>query len=109
MNFYDELFEKTTELSTGTYESCTFTDCDFSDKKFSTAKFIDCTFERCNLSNASINATAFQSVTFSECKLIGLLFEHSSDFGFSVSFSGCILDNSVFYKKHMKKTAFINC
>jgi len=97
------------KLPVGEYENCRFTNCNFAEANLSKITFIDCVFDNCNLSAANINGTAFQETSFSNCKLMGLRFEDCNQFLFTVSFTGCLLNLSTFYKVKLKNTRFINC
>jgi len=91
------------------YESCVFSNCDFSKVNLSTTKFIDCDFNDCNFSEVIINDTFFQDVNFTACKMMGLHFENCNDFGFSVGFDRCILNYSSFFQMRLVKTKFEDC
>ena len=97
------------KLPVGEYENCKFINCNFAEANLSKITFIDCVFDNCNLSAANINGTAFQETSFSNCKLMGLRFEDCNQFLFTVSFTGCQLNLSTFYKMKLKNTRFINC
>lgn len=58
---------------------------------------------------AKFSGTGLKDVHFLDCKLIGLNFDHCSDFLFSADFQKCILDYASFFKKKMKKAKFIDC
>ncbi len=96
-------------IKKGEYENCIFNGCDFSNIPLSEIKFIDCEFNGCNLSIAILNGTAFQNVTFIDCKMLGLQFNACNGFGFSVSFEGCQMNHSSFFKVQLKKTKFKDC
>lgn len=108
----DSFFEKEdftlTSLKKGEYESCVFTSCNFSECDLSEFNFINCEFKDCNLSLAKLNKTAFQDVKFSGCKLLGLQFDTCNEFSLSFSFDNCLLNHSIFYKRKIKKTSFLN-
>ncbi len=107
-----DLFEKadfTKEpLPTGEYEGCRFLNCNFENADLSAIKFIECEFIGCNLSLAKLVKTAFGDVIFRDCKMLGLHFEQSSSFNFTVRFENCTLDHTSFYKVKMKSTLFSN-
>ncbi|TRX56203.1 pentapeptide repeat-containing protein [Fulvivirga sp. M361] len=96
-------------LPKGEYEDCIFTKCTLSNADLFGVNFVDCEFIQCNISTANISNTGFRQVLFKECKLLGLRFEHCSDFLFSVNFEDCQLDLSSFYKRSMKNAYFKNC
>ncbi len=104
----DEIFENIDFLLNKEYENCVFNNCDFDSIKLSEFKFIDCTFNGCNLSLAKLNRTTLQSVSFKDCKLLGIQFDECNPFGLALSFEGCQLNHSSFYKMKIKKTSFIN-
>jgi fluoroquinolone resistance protein len=102
INFAEQLLAK------GEYDNCSFINCDISNTDLSEIKFTECTFTGCNLSLAKLVKTAFREVKFKDCKLLGLHFEHCSEFGLQVGFDNCLLNHSSFYKTKMKKTVFKN-
>jgi fluoroquinolone resistance protein len=90
------------------YESCTFKNCNFSDSHLNGSRFIDTEFVNCNLSNAGIAQVTFQDVTFNNCKMLGLHFDQSNPFGFSVSFITCQLNDSIFYEVKLGRSSFLD-
>jgi uncharacterized protein YjbI with pentapeptide repeats len=108
----DQVFDKSdfkmVGLAKAVYENCTFTNCDLSNIDLTDFNFTDCEFKGCNMSLAKVVKTVFNQVTFTNCKLLGLLFENSSEFLFSVSFDHCVLNHSSFFKQKLKKTIFKN-
>ena len=104
----DKKFDRNDTLAKGEYENCIFNNCNFADGDISEFKFIDCTFNVCNFSLAKLNKTAFRDVKFKDCKMLGLRFDTCHEFGLSVSFDGCQLNLSSFYKTKIKKTVFKN-
>ena len=107
--FYNETFKSQTTLLKGEYENCTFIGQNFSSLNLSAFLFVDCSFEECDLSNASIKGTAFRTVTFTACKMLGLQFENSNDFGFSITCHKCILNHTSFFQRKLKKVRFTDC
>lgn len=97
------------KIPAGDYENCQFINCNFAEVNLSKITFIDCVFDTSNLSAANINGTSFQETSFSNCKLMGLRFEDCNQFLFTVSFTGCLLNLSTFYKMKLKNTRFTNC
>lgn len=89
------------------FENCEFINCAFPD--LSKLNILDCDFRNCNLSNLKTNASLLQTVSFYDCKLLGLNFSGSKDFGFEVHFENCNLDYASFDKKKMNKSSFKNC
>jgi uncharacterized protein YjbI with pentapeptide repeats len=57
----------------------------------------------------NIKHTVFNDVDFSNCKLLGLQFNHCSDFLFSVAFKTCNLTLASFYQVKVKGTKFNTC
>ncbi|MCU0431991.1 MAG: pentapeptide repeat-containing protein [Bacteroidia bacterium] len=98
-----------TGIAKGEYLDCTFEHCDFSRTNLSTIDFVDCRFLHCNLSLADVKSAAFKGCSFEHCKITGVNFGECNAFMFSVGFSHCVLDYSVFFKMKMKKTPFANC
>lgn len=91
------------------FEGCLFKNCDFSTGDFSESRFLDSEFIDCNLSMLQVNNTSFQSVSFTNCKLLGIHFQHCSDFLFQLNFETCVLDFASFANKKMPKTHFGSC
>jgi fluoroquinolone resistance protein len=102
----DKIFDKIDELAKGEYDSCTFKNCNFSNKDLSQFAFTDCTFNSCDFSLVKLNKTSFRDVQFKDCKMLGLRFDTCNDFGLSFSFTNCQLNHSSFYKSHIVKTVF---
>lgn len=109
----DQVFEKinytVAPLPRADYDNCTFKNCDFTQSNLSQIAFTECEFDTCNLSLALLGHTAFKDVKFKNCKMLGLHFEHCSDFLFEVGFEKCQLNMSVFYQRKMPKTIFDQC
>lgn len=104
---FDQRFERLTgTLPAGAYENCSFTGCDFSGAALAGIHFIDCRFDGCNLSLTKVEGTLLRDIKFTDCKALGLHFDTCSGFGLAVSFTGCVLDNSSFYKVKLRKTRF---
>lgn len=93
----------------GSYESCTFIDCNLSNTDLSGCNFTDCDFKGCNLGMAKLSNTVLNDVRFNECKLLGLHFEDSNRVLFSVNFKKSNLHLSCFYQLKMKQTSFLEC
>jgi fluoroquinolone resistance protein len=106
--FQDENFASINSLLKGSYEYCTFTNCNLAEHNLSDFKFTDCTFTDCNLSMAILINTAFRTVTFKGCKMLGLGFEKCNDFGLAFSFDQCQLNHTTFFKTKIKNTVFKN-
>ncbi len=95
------------ELHRDNFEQVEFTNCTFSNLAGIT--FIDCVFQDCNLSNATVANARFSDVIFINCKLTGINFSESKDFGFSIQLDNCILDYAIFERKKPVKSTFSNC
>lgn len=91
------------------FDGCSFLGCDFSSAELSDCDFISCRFENCNFAMTKLNGSGMKEVHFKECKLMGISFDHCSDFLFSVGFQKCVLDYSSFVQKKMKNTRFVDC
>lgn len=92
MQFYDDReFEKVTaaELPMGTFEACTFLQCNFKDGDLSGRTFVDCVFEECDFTNSKLVETSFQDTRLAGCKLMGLRFETCKSMMFSVHLWHC--------------------
>lgn len=95
-------------LEKGEYQNCIFTNCNFHGCDLSNYKFFDTEFGGCDLSLVKTAQTTLANVAFKSSKLLGWRFENCADFGLSISFDGCLLDHSSFYKVKLKKTVFKN-
>ena len=91
------------------YEDCSFISCNFSNSDLSEMNFVDCEFLNCDLSMANLANTTLRSARFQGCKLLGLHFDDCNELLFSVSFEGCQLDLSSFFRRPMKYTHFKDC
>jgi len=96
-------------LLKGEYEECVFINCNLLKADLSDVNFGECKFVNCDISMATMNNTAFRDVKFKNCKLLGLHFDNCNDFLFTVSFEGCKLNLSSFYKRSLKRGVFTNC
>lgn len=105
----DKEFKTIQKLDKGEYENCLFIQCDFANFSFKEFKFIDCRFQDCNLSLVNFNLCFLQNVEFINTKMIGSDFSNAKDFGLSIRFENCLLNQSNFYKKDLQKTLFKNC
>jgi fluoroquinolone resistance protein len=95
------------ELNEEDFEATEFRQCIF--PSLSGFNFTDCLFNSCNLSNLSVANTKMQDVKFKDCKLIGINFYEAKEFGFALSFEGCVIDYASFGNKKMNVSAFSNC
>lgn len=112
-SYFDRIFESLDysdkEFCGMEFESCTFKECNFSDSNLTNNEFADCQFLTCNMSMVNLNNTSLKNVDFINCKLTGVDFGCCNDFLFSVTFTTCLLDYSVFLKNALKKSTFENC
>jgi uncharacterized protein YjbI with pentapeptide repeats len=90
-------------------ENILFKDCDFSNQNLSSISFIGCEFVNCNLSGVKLYDTRLNEVVFNESKLVGVDFGLFNDFICKMEFRRSIMDFSVFPKKKLAKTQFIEC
>lgn len=97
-----------TEFAGAEFENCTFAGCNLSNADFTSTRFVDCSFVTCNLSLITLSQTVFRDVKFNQCKMLGLLFYNCHPAGLSVTFDGCTVNHSSFYKAKLKKTIFNN-
>jgi len=93
----------------GTYDSCTFRNCDFAKSDLSAFTFIDCIFQNCNLSQAKLIRTLFRDTQFIDCKMLGLSLDQCNPTGLTMSFEHCVLNFSSFYQVKLKHSRFVNC
>ncbi|AWI26587.1 pentapeptide repeat-containing protein [Flavobacterium pallidum] len=109
----DVVFEKLSlfnqTLRNREFDGCIFRNCDFSGSDLSNNTFTDCEFHNCNLGMAKLRETGLKTVSFTSCKLIGVRFDETEEFLFSVSFDNSILDYACFENKKMPKTTFSYC
>jgi uncharacterized protein YjbI with pentapeptide repeats len=109
----DKTFEQinfsATEIVVGEYDNCNFINCDFSNTSLANISFSECEFRDCNISMAALTKTAFRDCRMMGCKLLGLHFEHCSEFGLTIQFDNCLLNLSSFYKRKLKQTKFKHC
>ncbi|MFK7907606.1 MAG: pentapeptide repeat-containing protein [Chitinophagales bacterium] len=101
-------FSKKT-FAKGEYEECRFLRCVFSDLYLSQVSFGECVFEHCDLSMANMATTTLRDVRFKDSKLLGVHFEDCNSFLLSMTFEGCQLNLSSFYKLNLKQTVFKDC
>ena len=96
------------QLIKGDYENCQFSNCDFSNVDLSNFNFVECEFDSCNLSLCKLGNTGIKDVIFTNCKMLGLQFQHCSEFLFELEANNCQMNLASFYKRKLKKTKFIN-
>lgn len=107
--FEDQTYQQMTELTSGEYDNCTFSNGTLVNADFSNFVFADCTFIDCDLTNVKLHGTALKTVTFERCKLLGLRFENCRDFLFQVMFNSSNLELSTFTDWKLKGTEFKDC
>ena len=90
----------------GEYENCSFLNCNFHGVDISNSIFVDSEFIDCNLSLIKTHKVVFRDVQFKGCKMVGLLFETCNEYGLTVGFDHCILDNSSFHGTKLKSIQF---
>jgi uncharacterized protein YjbI with pentapeptide repeats len=93
-------------FKTGEYENCIFLNCNFHGVDISSSIFVDAEFIDCNLSLIKIRQVVFRDVRFKGCKMVGILFDTCNEYGLTVGFDHCILDNSSFYGTKLKSIQF---
>lgn len=108
----DKTFEKIDyqnhPLPAGEYENCLFKNCNFANANLSGINFSACAFIDCNLCLVQLAKTVLRDVRFVGCKLLGIHLEDSNEFGRSLAFEQCQLNNASFYQMKLKKTSFKN-
>jgi fluoroquinolone resistance protein len=97
------------KLMKAEYENCKFIACQFNESHLSGLIFYECIFQDCDLSLCHVRNTSVKDIKFENCKLLGVRFEECNPFLLSLSFEGCNLSLSSFYKLSLKKTLFLNC
>ena len=106
--FSEQTFESHSIPIRGEYDRCFFKGLNFLDQDLSSYSFNDCTFHDCNFSMAKLINTAFRDVKFKGCKLMGLRFEDCNPFGLSFLFEDSTLNHATFFQVKMRKTVFKN-
>lgn len=105
---FDKLVFTEKPLQKGEYESCTFSNCNFSNSDLTHIIFSECEFINCNLSMAKLTDTALRNVTFRDCKMLGVNFENCNKFALEITLKNCVANHCIFYKTKLKKTNFKN-
>ena len=93
-------------FKTGEYENCSFLNCNIHVVDISNSIFVDTKFMDSNLSLIKTHKVVFRDVRFKGCKMVGILFETCNEYGLTVGFDHCILDNSSFYGTKLKSIQF---
>lgn len=96
-------------LPRGEYENCTFVACSFVGSDFSKMLFVNCHFADCDFSMLPVKGASFREVSFVRCKMLGLRFDTCNPFLLEMSFEGCQLNFTSFYKLKLKNTRFVAC
>uniref|UniRef100_UPI004048D9F0 pentapeptide repeat-containing protein n=1 Tax=Algoriphagus sp. TaxID=1872435 RepID=UPI004048D9F0 len=96
------------DVLTGEYDACTFSNCNFATASFQQASFENCLFEDCDLSNIKVVKVNFQTVRFVRCKMLGIAFAAANPFLLELHLEHCILDYCNFYKLPLKKSRFLH-
>ncbi len=91
------------------FYKCEFVSCVFSKSDLIDISFEDCTFENCDFSMTKIRGTGFRNAIFKGCKILGVDFSECDKFSFSFSFYNCHLDYSTFFGTKLLKTRFEKC
>lgn len=109
----DEIFEGLTaddlRALKGSFENCTFKDCNFTGGQFYDVTFTGCKFINCDFTGSNLLNTGLQNILFQNCQLTSADFGKASDFLFEVHFTDCVLDRADFYKKKNKGGKFKGC
>jgi len=105
---FENLDFRTELLKRGEYENSTFNKCNFLGCDLNSFKFIDCIFQDCDLSLVNIHKVVLRDVKFKDCKMVGLKFDTTDNFGISISIENCTLTYSSFYKLKLKSMIFLN-
>jgi uncharacterized protein YjbI with pentapeptide repeats len=95
------------DVLTGEYDACTFSNCNFATASFQQASFENCLFEDCDLSNIKVVKVNFQNVRFVRCKMLGIAFASANPFLLELHLENCVLDYCNFYKLPLKKSKFL--
>lgn len=87
---------------------CKFTKCVLSKTKFEDCYFEDCEFLDCDLYLLGVKASSFRDVRFSSCRMLAIQWQEASD-PIQISFSGCAISYSTFFKQNLKKCTIVDC
>lgn len=88
------------------YNSCSFSNCDFTESILRNAQFCSCIFEDCNFSLVKLEGCRLQDVQFIGCKIVGADFYKCEKTFFSPTFKKCMLHYCNFSDLNMKKISF---
>ena len=87
---------------------CTFNRCTLGKTTFEDCYFEDCEFLNCDLCMLNVTASSFRNVRFTSCKMLAIQWYKASD-PIQISFSGCAISYSTFYKQNLKKCTIVGC
>lgn len=111
--FEDEIFRDVDHgdgtLPLGSYDGCSFVNCNLSRASLARCVFLDCVFERCNLSMAVVTNASFRDVEFVGCKLVGLRFDECNGSILSFGFTDCQMSLTSFYGMRLQGLTFRDC
>jgi uncharacterized protein YjbI with pentapeptide repeats len=109
VDVYNEELANISKLEAGTYESCVFNNCDFSNTHLMKVNWIDCRFINCELSNASLVECKLQDVIFEDCKLLGVDFSSVNSILFDAIFRESNLSFAQFVEMKPKHIRCESC
>jgi uncharacterized protein YjbI with pentapeptide repeats len=89
------------------FEQCAFVGCTFTGIKGKT--FEDCTFTDCNFSNCNVDLCILNNCRFLRCKLVGISFNKTKEFGFNIHCTECNLGYTSFERKKLNSSSFTDC
>lgn len=88
--------------------ACNFIGCILSKTKFEDCYFEDCEFLDCDLYMLGVKASSFRNVVFTSCKMLAVQWHEAAD-PIHISFSGCVISYSTFFKQNLKKCTLVDC
>lgn len=86
----------------------TFDGCNFEKAAFQECKFEKCRFVDCNLSLTTFKDTSLLDVEFVGCKMLGINWTEPAKSFFTVGFTGCILNDSLFVGANLRRVKMID-
>lgn len=90
-------------------DSCTFSNCNFSEQSLTEVNFTECRFVSCDFSNARFGGTFFKDVQFTECKMTGADFSSCSTFLLKIELKTCKADYASFRTLPLANAHFNHC
>ncbi len=90
------------------FYKCIFKNSIFNNSNFYNCRFEDCKFENCDLSLSTFKGSSFTGVKFKNSKLVGIDWRTTAK-PFNVSYSNCLLNDSIFFNLDLRSTEFISC